>query len=202
MENVKGFIIIGDGSNESRTERNPENPWTYIQLAPIYYKISVGITNNGNYSGPYWDYYKKGWYQGSWSIKIPIENLPSSEFIKLMTKVQKAIFGMYPKDDDHSPVFYGKTYSSLYPQMETCMKQIIAILKSESGRDDWNYEENAYGTSIKNKLELADKYVEDWQANQLKKKIDELRNFNTMYKDLRNHGATQKEAMMITKKNI
>lgn len=79
-----------------------------------------------------------------------------------MTYVNKVITSKYPKDCNHCPVFKGKTFSQLYIKVENCMKEIIDILKSETGCNDWIYDEG--GVKIEKKLKFADKFVEksDW----------------------------------------
>jgi len=79
-----------------------------------------------------------------------------------MTYVNKVITSKYPKYGNHCLVFKGKTFSQLYIKVENCMKEIIDILKSETGCNDWIYDEG--GVKIEKKLKFADKFVEksDW----------------------------------------
>ena len=154
------FIIIGSGSSSWRTGQD-ELTLEYIELAPRSYQICVG-TNSGNvYLGPYWEWYIKGWYQGSWFIRNPIKKMLRSDFKKLVKKINKTISQKYPKDRDYGPLFMGETYSEMYPQLVKCMDEIIELFKSETGNNNWSYDEGV-GESIKSKLKRGDKFVENW----------------------------------------
>ena len=119
-------------------------------------------TNSGNvYLGPYWEWYIKGWYQGSWFIRNPIKRMLRSDFKKLVKKINKTISQKYPKDRDNGPLFTGETYSEMYPQLVKCMDEIIELFKSETGNNNWSYDEGI-GESIKSKLKRGDKFVENW----------------------------------------
>ena len=66
---ANAFISIGNGSGSWCTREDPNNPGKYLQYAPSSYQICVGV-DNCEWSGPYWDYYMKGWFQGSWFVRI------------------------------------------------------------------------------------------------------------------------------------
>lgn len=154
------FINIGSGSSSWRTVQD-ELTLEYIKVAPSSYQICVG-TNSGNvYLGPYWEWYIKGWYQGSWFIRNPMPKMLRSDFIKIVTKINKTISRKYPIDRDHCPLFTGETYSEMYPQLVKCMDEIIELFKSETGNNNWSYDEGV-GESIKNKLKRGDEFVENW----------------------------------------
>ena len=197
---ANAFITIGNGTGSWRTREDPTNPGEYLQYAPISYQISVGVHNCGVYNGPYWEYYKGGWFQGSWFVRSPLlHNMLSDDFIALMTKVNKTIKSKYPTDREHCPVFKGATYTSLYVKVEKCFQEVIALLKSETGSEDWTYDEGPCGPTIENSLKYADKFVENCKAEEKKKKYQKAQNVKKWYKSLRKTGYSAKDAMEMIK---
>tara|TARA_A100001011_G_C14302139_1_gene841300 strand:+ start:134 stop:733 length:600 start_codon:yes stop_codon:yes gene_type:complete len=197
---ANAFITIGNGTGSWRTSKDPNNPGRYLQYAPYSYQICVGVSNCRVYSGPYWDYYnKKGWFQGCWFVRSPLlHNMLRSDFIALMTKVNDTIKSKYPQDRDHCPVFKGATYSDVYVQVEKCFQEIIALLKSETGSEDWTYDEGS-GPTIENSLKFADKFVENWEDKEKKEKIRKAHNVQDEYNKLRKNGYSAEDAMKTLK---
>lgn len=160
------FINIGSGSSSWRTVQD-ELTLEYIEVAPSSYQICVGTNSNGTFSngnwrGPYWEWYIKGWFQGSWFIRNPMKKMLRSDFKKLVIKINKTISQKYPKEGKKlGPVFTGETYSEMYPQLVKCMDEIIELFKSETGNNNWSYDEGI-GESIKNRLKRGDEFVERW----------------------------------------
>ena len=192
---ANAYITIGNGTGSSCIRRNPNNNFEYIKYAPTSYQISVGVNNCGIYNGPHWEYYKIGWYQGCWFVESPIlKNMLRDDFVALITKVNNTIRSKYPRDGEHCPVFKGATYSELYVQVEKCFQEIIALLKSETGSEVWTYHEGC-GPTIKRKLEMADKFVENWNAKEKKKKYQKARNEQNKYNKFRKAGYSEKDAM-------
>lgn len=209
---ANAFITIGNGTESWRTSEDPNNQGRYIEYAPSCYQICVGVNNNGFVSGPYWDYYNThGWYQGSWFVRSPLlHNMLRSDFIALMTKVNNTIKSKYPADSHHCPVFKRLTYSLAYDEVEKCFQEIIALLKSETGSEDWTYDEGECGPSIKYMFSCADKFVENWDdwnkkrmMKQKQKKASELAAAKKLYdkliKNAIKNAHSAKEAMEMIK---
>ena len=204
---ANAYISIGNGTGSWCTGEDPNNPGKYLEYAPSSYQICVGVSNCGQYSGPYWDYYMKGWFQGSWFVRSPLmKTMLRSDFINLMTKVNKTIGGKYPKDREHCPVFKGATFSVVYVQVEKCFQEVIALLKSETGSEDWTYDEGVCGRTIEKSLKFADKFVENWEEwnkeQRIIKEKEKLRKAQIAcdkYNKLRKKGYSAKEAMEMTK---
>ncbi len=205
---ANAFITIGNGKGSWYTREDPENPGKYLKYAPSSYQICVGVSNCGIYSGPYWDYYKNhGWFQGSWFVRSPLmKTMLRDDFIALMTKVNNTIKSKYPTDREHCPVFKGVTYSVVYVQVEKCFQEIIALLKSETGSEDWTYDEGECGPSIKYMLKFADKFVENWEEWNKKqiiikkqKKAREARELKMKYDMLLKNAHSAEDAMKIVK---
>jgi len=197
---ANAFITIGNGTGSWHTKKDPNNPGKFREMAPSCYQISVGVSNCGVYSGPYWDYYMRGWFQGSWFVRSPLmENMLRDDFIALMTKVNKTIISKYKTDREHCPVFKGKTFNEVYIKVEKCFQEIIALLKSETGSDDWTYDEGPCGPTIENRLKYADKFVENFKAEEKKKKYQKAQNEQEWYKSLRKAGYSTKDAMEMIK---
>ena len=154
------FMTIGNGSGSWTTARDEETG-KYIQLAPSSYQICVGTDSGNNWAGPYWEWYSRGWFQGSWFIENPMPKMLRSDFIKIVTKINKTISRKYPIDRDHCPLFTGKTYSEMYPQLVKCMDEIIELFKSKTGNNNWSYKE-LWNDEIKDKLKRGDEFVERW----------------------------------------
>jgi hypothetical protein len=193
---ANAFITIGTGTGSWCTREDPENPGEYLKYAPSSYQICVGVNNCGIYNGPYWEYYKTDWFQGSWFVRSPLmENMLRDDFIALMTKVNKTIQSKYKTDREHCPVFKGTTYSEVYVQVEKCFQEIISLLKSETGSEDWAYDEGPCGPTIENSLKYADKFVENFKAEEKKKKYQKAHNVKKWYKSLIKDGYSTKEAM-------
>jgi hypothetical protein len=194
---ANAFITIGNGTESWRTSEDPNNQGRYIEYAPSSYQISVGVNNCGFVSGPYWDYYNThGWYQGSWFVRSPLlHNMLRDDFIALMTKVNNTIKSKYPTDSHHCPVFKRLTYSLAYVEVEKCFQEIIALLKSETGSEDWTYDEGPSGPTIENSLKYADKFVENWVDKEKKKKIRKAHNVQNEYNKLKKAGYSAKDAM-------
>ena len=193
---ANAFITIGNGTGSWRSREDPNKLGEYLKYAPSSYQICVGVHNCGIYNGPYWEYYKKDWFQGSWFVGSPLmENMLRDDFIALMTKVNKTIISKYKTDRDHCPVFKGATYSEVYVQVEKCFQEVIALLKSETGSEDWTYDEGPCGPTIENSLKYADKFVENFKAEEKKKKYQKAHNVKKWYKSLIKDGYSTKEAM-------
>ena len=205
---ANAFITIGNGTGSWRTREDPTKEGEYIKYAPSSYQICVGVNNCGLYSGPYWDYYNThGWYQGSWFVRSPLlKNMLRDDFIALMTKVNNTIKSKYPTDREHCPIFKRLTYSLAYVEVEKCFQEIIALLKSETGSEDWTYDEGEYGPSIKYMFKYADKFVENCETwnkermmKQKQKRFGEAHNVQDEYNKLRKEGYSTKEAMEMIK---
>ena len=194
---ANAFINIGNGTGSWCTDKDPNNPGKYLEYAPSSYQISVGVSSCGVYSGPYWDYYSKhGWFQGSWFVRSPLmEKMLRDDFIALMTKVNKTINSKYPKDRENSPIFKGETYSEVYVQVEKCFQEVITLLKSETGSNNWTYDEGPCGPTIEYSLTSADKFVENWKENQRKEKVEKARMVQDKYNELRKAGFSAEDAM-------
>lgn len=194
---ANAYINIGNGNGSWRTREDPNDYTKYVKYAPMSYQISVGVSNCGVYSGPYWDYYRMhGWFQGSWFVRSPLlKNMLLSDFIALMTKVNKTMISKYPKDRDNCPIFKGATYSEVYDQVEKCFQEVIELLKSETGSEDWSYDEGPCGPTIEYSLKSADKFVENWKENKRKEKVEKARIVHDKYNKLRKAGFTAKDAM-------
>lgn len=154
------FIIIGNGDTswsyilDKKTNK-------YIKVAPTSYQISIGTNFNDGYNSPYGKWYQRGWYQGSWFIDNPIKNMPKDEFINIMTSINQTIKEKYPSTKDHCPIFTGKTFMEIYPNLVKCMEEIIELLKNITGNDDWTYRET-YGGNLKQQLISGDKFANAW----------------------------------------
>ena len=209
---ANAFITIGNGTGSWRTREDPNNKGEYLQYAPSSYQICVGVSSCGVYSGPYWDYYNNhGWFQGSWFVRSPLlHNMLRDDFITLMTKVNNTIKSKYPTDREHCPIFKRLTYSLAYVEVEKCFQEIIALLKSETGSEDWTYDEGTCGPSIKYMLKYADKFVENWDTWKKKqiniekqKRFREEKKAKKLYNKLLKNAiknATAKDAMKMIKK--
>jgi hypothetical protein len=198
---ANAFITIGNGTGSWCNNEDPTNPGQYIEYAPSAYQICVGVNNCGQYSGRYWDYYiKHGWFQGSWFVRSPLmRNMLRSDFIKLMTKVNKTISSKYPNDREHSPVFKGETFSEVYVQVEKCFQEIIALLKSETDSVLWTYDEGVCGRTIEKSLKFADKFVENREDEEEKERLMKAHVECDKYNKLRKKGFSVKEAMEMIK---
>ena len=206
---ANAYIIIGDGKDSWSTREDPNNAGEYIQYAPSSYQICVGVNHiGGEYTGPYWDYYNEhGWYQGSWFVRSPLlHSMLRDDFIALMTKVNNTIKSKYPADREHCPVFKRVTYSLAYVEVEKCFQEIIALLKSETGSEDWTYDEGECGPSIKYMFNCADKFVENWDTwnkkrlmKQKQKKYREAQKAKKLYDKLLKNAISSAEAMEMIK---
>ena len=205
---ANAFITIGNGKGSWRTSEDPNNPGEYLEYAPSSYQICVGVSSCGVYSGPYWDYYNNhGWFQGSWFVRSPLlHNMLRDDFIALMTKVNNTIKSKYPTDSEDCPVFKRLTYSLAYVEAEKCFQEIIALLKSETGSEDWTYDEGTCGPSIKYMFNCADKFVENWDTwnkkrmmKQKQKKFREAQEAKQLYNKLIKNAYSAKEAMEMIK---
>ena len=197
---ANAFITIGNGKGSWCTKEDPNNPGKYLQYAPSSYQICVGVNNCGVYSGPYWEYYSRGWFQGSWFVESPLmKNMLRDDFIALMTKVNNTIKSKYPTDREHCPIFKGATYSEVYVQVEKCFQEIIALLKSETGSEDWTYDEGPCGPTIENRLKSADKFIENREDEIKKERYRKAHNTFDKYNKLRKMGYSAKDAMEMIK---
>ena len=94
----------------------------------------------------------------------------------------------------------------MYVEVEKCFQEIIALLKSETGSEDWTYDEGPCGPTIENSLKYADKFVENWDTwnkkrlmKQKQKKYEEAREAKKLYNMLIKNAYSAKEAMEMTK---
>jgi len=196
---ANAFINIGNGTCSYYTRKDPNNPGKYLEYAPSSYQVSVGVSNCGVYSGPYWDYYIRGWFQGSWFVRSGImKNMLMCDFITLMTKVNDTIKSKYPKDRHHCPMFKGETFSEVYVQVEKCFQEVIVLLKSETGSEDWTYDEGV-GRTIEKSLKFADKFIENWEDEEKKERFSKAHITCDKYNKLRKTGYSVKDAMKLTK---
>lgn len=197
---ANAFITIGNGTGSWCTREDPNNPCEYIKYAPSFYQICVGVNNCGVYSGPYWDYYSMGWFQGSWFVSSPLmENMLRDDFIALMTKVNKTIQSKYKTDREHCPVFKGATFSEVYVKVEKCFQEIIALLKSETGSEDWVYDEGVCGRTIENSLKYADKFIKNREDEIKKERYKKAHISCDKYNKLRKAGYSVEDAMKMIK---
>lgn len=208
---ANAFITIGNGTGSWCTREDPENPGKYQKYAPSSYQICVGVDNCENFRGPYWDYYNNhGWYQGSWFVQSPLmKNMLRDDFIALMTKVNNTIKSKYPTDREHCPVFKGVTYTDAYVEVEKCFQEIIALLKSETGSEDWTYDEGPCGPTIESRLKFADKFVENWDTWNKKRMMKQKQykhqkacDVKKWYKSLIKDGYSTKEAMEMLNSSV
>ena len=128
------------------------------------------------------------------------------DFIALMTKVNNTIKSKYPTDNHHCPVFKRLTYSLAYVEVEKCFQEIIALLKSETGSEDWTYDEGPCGPKIENSLKYADKFVENWDTwnkkrmmKQKQKRFREAQEAKQLYNKVIKQGYGAKQAMEMIK---
>ena len=152
------FMNIGNGDGswcsiyDSKTD-------TYIRCAPPSYQICVGTYSGSNkYGDPYWEWYKQGWFQGSWFIDNPIPNMLKSDFIELMTEVRHIIESKYNNIEGKCPAFTGETFIEIYPKLTSCMDEIINLLIKITGNENWSYRDS-YGCSLRKKLIKADEFI-------------------------------------------
>lgn len=132
------FMRIGDGNYSWQITRDKKTG-KYVKAAPSSYQISVGTDSKEGFDSPYGKVYQQGWYQGCWFIINPIENMPRQDFIVLMTSINNTIKKKYNTDDDHCPLFTGRSFVAIYPRLVECMDEIIKILKSKTGNNNWTY---------------------------------------------------------------
>ena len=145
----------GRGSWCSKYDSDTEE---YIECAPSSYQISVGTDPGIMWSGPYYDWYKMGWYQGCWFIDNPMPKMLRSDFIELMTEIGHIIRSKYGEINGNSPAFTGETFMEIYPKLTSCMDEIIELLIKITGNEKWSYRDTG-GPSIKEKLIEADEFV-------------------------------------------
>lgn len=136
------FMNIGNG-NGPWCSKYDSDTGKYIECAPSSYQISVGTRPMGN-SGPYWEWYIMGWYQGCWFIENPMPKMLRSHFIELMTEVGNSIRSKYEKINDNCPAFTGETFVEIYPKLVNCMDEIIGLFIKKTGNENWCYLET-YG---------------------------------------------------------
>lgn len=197
---ANAFITIGNGTGSWCTKKDPNDHGKYLQYAPSSYQVCVGVHNCGVYSGPYWEYYMRGWFQGSWFVGSPLmENMLRDDFIALITKVNNTIKSKYPTDREHCPVFKGSTYSEVYVKVEKCFQEIIALLKSETGSEDWTYDEGPCGPTIENSLKYADKFIKNREDEIKQEKYKQAHVSCDTYISYRKKGYSMKEAMEMIK---
>ncbi len=153
------FLFVGEGKTSWSLVLNKKTG-KYIKVVPPSYQISVGTDCEEGLDSPYGKWYRRSWYQGSWFIDNPMENMPRDEFIKVMTSINQTIMQKYPSNKD-KPVFTGKTFMEIYPNLVKCMEEIIELLKNKTGNDDWTYRE-AYGCNLKQQLMAGDKFANAW----------------------------------------
>jgi hypothetical protein len=132
------YMNIGNGNYTWSSTHDKTGK--YIKIAPPSYQICVGTDTKEGLSSPYGKVYQqKGWYQGCWFIRNPIENMPRQDFIVLMTSINETIKKKYETDCNHRPLFIGSSFIEIYPSLVNCMEEIINILKRETGNDNWTY---------------------------------------------------------------
>lgn len=154
------FLIIGEGKT-SWSSVLDEKTGKYMEVAPPSYQFSVGTDCKEGLNSPYGKWYQRGWYQGCWVIDNPMENMPRAEFIKAITSINQTIKQKYPSDKDHCPIFTGKTFMEIYPNLVKCMEEIIELLKNKTGNNEWIYRET-YGGNLKQQLMAGDKFANVW----------------------------------------
>lgn len=131
------FMNIGNG--DSTWSSTYDEMGKYIKIAPSSYQICVGTDSKEGWDSPYGKVYQKGWYQGCWFIRNPIENMPRQDFIVLMTSIKETMKKEYDTESDQCPLFIGSSFVEIYPSLVNCMDEIINILKSETSNDNWTY---------------------------------------------------------------
>lgn len=152
------FMNIGKGDNIWFSEYDAKTKKS-IKYAPSSYQISVGTRSAPKYSGPHWEWYKFGWYQGCWFIENPMPDMLSSEFIKLMTDVGNIIRNKHETINSNCPAFTGDTFMDIYPKLTSCMDEIIRLLNEKTGNKNWHYRESYGKPSVKEKLIEADEFI-------------------------------------------
>ena len=152
------FMNVGNGSG-SWCSYYDSDTGEYIKCAPSSYQICVGTGSGIMRSGPYYDWYKIGWYQGSWFIDNPMPKMLRSDFIELMTEIGHIIRSKYGEINGNSPAFTGETFIEIYPKLTSCMDEIIELLIKITGNEKWSYRDSHGSPSIKEKLIEADEFV-------------------------------------------